>query len=143
MALLASLKLVTAQRNSMLSPQMRRREKLLRQLNEQIALAQAENDGTPFSVMTKRKVTNAETGVRETVNVPKRVKAWWWQAENGKIALAVRYGSKVLPLSKNANAIEVAEKKDLVDALAMVKKAVDAGELDVAIETASAGRAKQ
>lgn len=142
MAHLTSLKLVNASRNTQLSPQLSRREKLLRQIDEQIVLAQSEIDDKPFAATVKRKVTNAE-GVRETVVVPKRVKAWWWVTEGGKYALAVRYGTKVLSLAKNANAIEVAEKKGLVVALAMVKKAVEAGELDAAIEAAAASRVKR
>ena len=78
-----------------------------------------------------------EDGVRRTVEEPKRVRAWWWNAENGKIALNVRYGAKVVELAKGKSTIEVAAPADLIPTLELIKKAVEAGELDKEIESAS------
>jgi len=61
-----------------------------------------------------------------------------WAGDNGKIALTVRYGAKVLELVKNKNAIEVASASELVKTLELVKTATAAGELDDAIAAASA-----
>ena len=69
---------------------------------------------------------------------PKRVKSWSWTAENGKICVAVCYGSKVLKLAKNKTAVEVGSKKELVAVLTTLRKAVDAGELDAQIEAVGA-----
>jgi hypothetical protein len=71
------------------------------------------------------------------VEVPKKVRAWWWNAENGKIALNVRYGARVVEISKGKTAVEVATPNDLIPTLELIKKAVDAGELDIQLESAS------
>jgi hypothetical protein len=50
----------------------------------------------------------------------------------------VRYGARVLTLNaKGMTAIEVADLDELVAVLGKLKAAVDAGELDTAIEAAS------
>ena len=67
----------------------------------------------------------------------KRVKEWFWTTSSGKINLAVRYGSKVLELSKGKNAIELSTGEELFATLSLLKDAVIAGELDDAITNAS------
>jgi len=137
MALLNTLKLVSAKRPTELSPQQQRREKLLKQLTEQIEWARSVYDGATFECKSKRKVRNAETGEHVTVETQKKVKAWWWEA-NGKIQLAIRYGNKVLPLGKTTNAVELDSTAEIVPTLTTIKQAVEAGELDNAIETVTA-----
>jgi hypothetical protein len=58
-------------------------------------------------------------------------------SESGKVCVSIRYGSKVLELSKGKTSIEIAGAQDLVPALETVKVAVLAGELDSQIEAAS------
>ncbi len=72
------------------------------------------------------------------VEAIKRVKAWWFTAENGKVCLQVRYGTKVLELAKGKNSIEVGASAELVSVLETVKKCVESGELDAQIDAASA-----
>jgi nucleoside-diphosphate-sugar epimerase len=48
------------------------------------------------------------------VETPKRVKPWWFVTDAGKLALSVRYGTKVLELAKGKVAVEVGSEKDLV-----------------------------
>ena len=136
MATLASLKLVVAKKTTQLPPIMHRRNKLSAKVFEQILLARAQNDGTVFTPTRTKTVTNAE-GNRVQITQPKRVKAWWFVAENGKCCIAIRYGSKVLELAKGKTAIEVASGAALIDALDAVNAAVLAGELDAQIEAAS------
>jgi hypothetical protein len=50
---------------------------------------------------------------------------------------SIRYGARVVEISKGKTAIEVASGNDLINALSVVRKAVDAGELDTQIETTS------
>jgi hypothetical protein len=50
--------------------------------------------------MTKSQV---ETAVRQ----------WWWPQDNGKLALSIRYGSKVIALTPKANAVECANLDEL------------------------------
>ena len=59
-------------------------------------------------------------------------------AENGRICLQVRYGTRVLELAKGENSIEVGSDTDLLAVLETVKKYVENGELDTQIEAASA-----
>lgn len=65
------------------------------------------------------------------------MKAWWFVADNGKLVLSVRYGTKVLELAKGKWAVEVGSEKDLVPTLELLKGAVLAGELDTQIEAAA------
>jgi len=58
-------------------------------------------------------------------------------ADNGKLALSVRYGTSILELAKNKYAIEVGTERDLVAVLETVRTATLNGELDNAMATAS------
>ena len=80
---------------------------------------------------------DTETGIRRQVETNKRVKPWWFTADNGKLAVSVRYSSKLLELAKGKWAVEVGAEKELVPVLEVLKTAVLDGELDAAIETAS------
>ncbi len=71
------------------------------------------------------------------MEIQKKVRPWWFPTETGKIALSIRYGARVVEISKGKSAIEVASGDDLINALSVVRKAIDAGELDAQIETAS------
>ena len=57
--------------------------------------------------------------------------------EQGRLCVSIRYGTQVIELSKGKYSIEVADEPALISALETVKQAVDAGELDAQIETAS------
>jgi len=104
---------------------------------EQAELARAQQAGTTFAPVKLRTVTDRTTGQRTQVETCKRVKAWWFVADNGKLALSVRYGTKVLELAKGKWAVEVASVKDLVGVLDLIKTAVLAGELDAQIDNAA------
>lgn len=95
-------------------------------------------DGKPFVVMKYRSVKDSETGLRKQVEVPKRIKPWWFQSETGKVCVAVKYGSWTIELAKGKPSVEVSSGEELVKALTAIKAAVEAGELDAQIETASA-----
>ena len=114
-----------------------RRNKLATKLWEQINLAQSQLDGKPFVVMKYRSIKDNETGLRKQVEVPKRIKPWWFQSETGKVCVAVKYGSWTIELAKGKPSVEVASGEELVKALESIKTAVEAGELDAQIETAS------
>jgi len=136
MVTLASLKLVTAKKPTQQSPVVHRRSKLSIKLLEQIQLAHAQNTGTTYAPTRTKYVTN-DDGVRVQVTVPKRIKPWWFVAENGKCCVAIRYGAKVIELAKGKSAIEVANPEALIEALEVVNAAVLAGDLDAQIETVS------
>jgi hypothetical protein len=82
-------------------------------------------------------VRDSETGLRKQIETSKRVKAWWFTADNGKLAVSVRYGTRLIELGKGKFAVEVGSDKDLLPVLEVLKAAVLAGELDTQIEAAS------
>jgi hypothetical protein len=65
------------------------------------------------------------------------LKSWVYVGDNGKLAIAVRYGAKVLELAKGKYAVEVSNKEDIVPTLQIIKTAVESGELDSAIDYAA------
>lgn len=136
MATLATLKLITAKRTNAIAPAIQRRTKMARKLAEQIELAKCLADGRTYAVTKTKSVKNAD-GNRVHVEVAKTVRQWWWTQENGKLALSVRYGSRVIAFNTKSNAVECANYAELVNALTVIKTAVDAGELDEQIERAS------
>ena len=136
MASLQQLKLISAKRQQSVDPTQFRRFKLAGRLEDQIALAQAMLERRTYTKERVRSVRDA-SGMRSSVQVHTRVKPWWWVMENGKLALSIRYGSRVIALSPKSNAIECASLNDVVQALATVKAVVEAGELDAAITAVS------
>ena len=137
MATLATLKLSGAVKPTHVPAVQLRRNKLAKRLWEQIELARAQQAGTTFAPTRLRSVRDTETGIRRQVETNKRVKPWWFTADNGKLAVSVRYGTRVLELAKGKWAVEVAAEKELVPVLEVLKTAVLDGELDAAMETAS------
>jgi hypothetical protein len=115
-----------------------RRHKLAKKLWEQIQMAKSQIDGTPFVETKFKTVKDKETGLRKQVEVPKRLKPWWFQSEQGKVCVSIKYGSWTIELAKGKPSVEVANGADLVKTLETIKGAVEAGELDAQIETASA-----
>jgi hypothetical protein len=136
MSTLAVLKLSTTKKSQSVTPAVQRRNKLNKKIAEQIQLARAHLAGTSYT-STRLRTIRDDDGIRRMVEVPKKVRAWWWNAENGKIALNVRYGARVVEITKGKTAVEVATPNDLIPTLELIKKAVDAGELDIQLETAS------
>jgi hypothetical protein len=136
---LASLKFTTAKKPTQVSPVQNRRNKLVGRLAEQIELAKAFTDGRTYAATKLVVVTDEETGEQRSVQAPKRVKTWFWNTADNKLALTIKYGNKVLDISgKGKTAIEVASASQLVATLELVKTAAADGELDDAIAAASA-----
>jgi hypothetical protein len=138
MSVFNGLKLVAAKRPQTASPIVQRRNKLSAQLWEQIELARASAEGKTFAPVRLRSFKDKLTGERKTVEAAKRVKQWWFTAENGRVCLQVRYGTRVLELARGKNSIEVGSGTELLAVLETVKKSVELGELDTQIEAASA-----
>jgi hypothetical protein len=131
------LKLVAAKRPQAATPIVQRRNKLSNQLWEQIELARAAAEGRTYAPIKLRNVVNKVTGERTRIEAAKRVKQWWFVAENGKLVLNIRYGVRVLELAKGKSAIEMVTAADLVPTLELIKRAVEAGELDAQIDAAA------
>ena len=142
MSVIAKLKLISAKKERFLSPIVARRQKLADKLEEQLALCQAQKNGTIYAPKRIRTVTN-EAGERVRVETIKRVKEWFWTTSSGKINLAIKYGAKTLTLNKKtkANCIELNNGEELITTLKALKTDVLNGALDEAItEVSSATR---
>ena len=138
MSVLSNLKLVAVKKPRNMPAIVVRRNKLSSRLWEQIQLAKSQLEGTPFVVTKFRSVKDRETGILKQVEVPKRIKPWWFQSDEGKVCFSVRYGSWTIDLAKGKPSVEVESGEELVKALTTIKIAVEAGELDSQIEIASA-----
>ena len=137
MSALETLKLTTAKKPTHIPAVVFRRNKLSSKLWEQIQLAKSQIEGTPFVVTKFKSIKDKETGLRRQVEIPKRIREWWFRNDAGKVCVSVRYGTKVIELAKGKHSVEVDSAQNLVKALELVKQAVEAGELDAQIESAS------
>ena len=131
---LSALKLVQAKREKGTSPQHARRQKLSTKLGEQIQLAKAQQSGTDFSPVRVRTVKDEVTGQNRKVEVPKKLKPWWWTDDKGKLCITVRYGARTLEIVEGKNAIETDSIADVITSLQVIRTAVDSGELDKRID---------
>lgn len=137
MSALSSLKLVAAKRPQQMPQIQVRRNKLVGKIHHQIKLAEALSAGTTYAPTRLRSIRDRHTGEVKTLEMPMRVRQWWFVTDSGSVALTIKYGSKVLEISKGKNAIEVIDGAQLLKALNHVKDAVIAGELDTQIESAA------
>ncbi len=135
MSALANLKLIAAKRPVQMSPAVQRRNKVAKRIFEQIQLATAAQDGKSYAPTKQRTVTDAETGEKKTVAVPKRIKSWAFTTDAGKLCVQLRYGAKIVEIAKGKTAVELASASDLVSTLETLKTAVEAGELDAQLES--------
>ncbi len=137
MTIIASLKVTNADRPRQLPVIVQRRNKLINALHDQLELARAEAEGREYLKTRRRHVKNPVTGEYAEAVVSRRPRAWFWTADDGKLYLCLRYGTRVLELAKGKSAIEVASSEALIEALETVNSAVLAGELDAQLEGAS------
>ena len=134
---LSALKFVASKPQQGNSPKHARRLKLSNKLHEQIQMAKAVQSGTEFVPVKIRSVKDETTGETRKVEIPKRLKPWWWPSDNGKMCITVRYGARTLEVIEGKNAIETDSIAGVVTTLEVLRSAVDAGELDARIEAIS------
>lgn len=134
---LTALKFIVSKRKQGNSPAHARRQKLIAKLNEQIQMAKAIQSGSDYSPVKIRTVKDGATGEMRRVEVPKRIKPWWWQSEAGKMCITVRYGARTMEVVEGKNAIEAENIAAVITTLEVLRTAVDAGELDARIEAVS------
>lgn len=136
-AILNNLKFVAVKRPSHIPAVQVRRNKLSNKLYEQIKLATALRDGSTYAPTHLRSVRDRETGEIKRMELPKRIRQWWFTSESGKVCVQIKYGSKTLEVGgKGKNSVEVANGDELIKVLETIKSAVEAGELDVQLESA-------
>ena len=135
--LLSALKFVSAKRPTQIPAVQVRRNKLVAKLHEQIQLVSARKDGVHFAPMHLRSVRDRDTGEIKRIEMPKRIRPWFFISDNGKVCVQIKYGSKVIDVSgKNKPTIELANSDDLIKTLELIKTATLAGELDTMLESA-------
>ncbi len=128
-SILSKLTLAKKQEMDTLSKELQRRNKLLVRLAEQREMASCMLDGKDCVIYKDKWVTNNETGEREKVQLRKRLKQWYYTANN-KLYFEVRYGNKTLELAKGKAAIEVGDNSALLGVIDTVIAAANAGEFD-------------
>ena len=137
-SVLSSLKVINAVKQVANDSTQFRREKLCKKLDEQISLAKAVKDGNTFTVKRQRNIKDKESGLSTTVEVNKKVRQWWFvNRDTNKVALQLRYGTKVIEFAKGKNAIEVNSGEELITTLQKLRTATMSGELDESINQAS------
>ena len=135
---LSTLKFVNAKRLvSKTDPTLFRRQKMIKKLDEQILMAAALVEGRQPLITRTRRVLDRETNERQLVESTASVRQWWFVSETGKTAVQLRYGSRVITLAKNRNAMEGSGNSELLATLQTLKTAVAAGELDQEIAVAA------
>lgn len=136
-ASLAALKFVTHKRPTQIPAVQVRRNKLVNKLDEQIKLISARKDGKNFAPTHLRSVRDRDTGVLKRIELPKRIRPWFFTSDTGKICLQIKYGSRVIDVSgKNKPTIELASTDELIRTLELVRVATLTGELDAMLESA-------
>ena len=129
MNFLTSLKVAAATRTANVDAIGTKRSKFAAQVQQQIAMLEAEKAGTQYTVTKQVQVTDASTGATVYKDVAKRLKEWHF-TQNGKLYRQFYYGNKVIALGKKGNAVECANKDELLRTLGNALAAIDAGEFD-------------
>lgn len=139
MSILKTLKLATAMPANASASENGFRGKMLRYLDEQKALAEAEISGTQFTA-TRRVTRTNEAGDKIRVEAPRHVRKGWFVDTGGKMFFQLRYGNRPIELAKGMNAVEVEGLADVPNMIGSIIAAVHAGELDPQLKKAIAER---
>ena len=129
MSILKTLKLAAATPANPGASEFSFRDKLLRYLIEQKALAEAEIEGKQFTATRKVTRTN-DAGEKVRVDVPRHVRKGWFTDAGGTMFFQLRYGGRPIELAKDMNAIEVEGLADVPVIIGSIIDAIRAGELD-------------
>ena len=129
MSNMKSLSLIVAPTASSLSPKLRRRQNLIERLEEQLQLAKDPN----FTISVRRWIKDTE-GVKQLIEVKKRIKPWWRKDPNGSLYMILKSGLKRLVLDKGMTAISVGTPDKLEGVIMTLIAAAKAGELDGVLE---------
>jgi hypothetical protein len=139
MSVLKKLKLSNTAPVHIADPKQNARTKLLRYLQEQKALAQAELEGRAYSA-TKIVFHTGENGQRVRAEAPRHVRRGWFRDPAGVLFFQARYGNKPVDLGKGMTAVEVGNLEALPNVIDALADATNAGELDNALTAAATER---
>jgi hypothetical protein len=114
---ISNTKVRAQQRNlKVFSPLLSVETNLVKRFGSKFSLPKHKQQEDSFTTTRFHTIKEAD-GTRRSVELPKRVRAWWWITENGKLALNVRYGARAIEISKGKTAVEIANANDLVPTL--------------------------
>jgi len=133
MSVLKTLTYTMAPKSSVASPEQYRRDKLVANLREQLAIVQARLAGKSHVVLRKRWQL-ASDGSRVPVDAEKRLKQWWTETDGG-VLLMVKWANKPIEFEKGKSAIAVANMEKLPETLQQLILAAANGEFDNLIAT--------
>lgn len=125
MSFIQSVTLIKQDSASRMSPLERTKLKLVARAKEQIELA----ENAAYAPIHKKRIKR-EDGTIAVVEVPKRLKRWWYNKSDGSVELTVRVGAKKLELAKGKDAIALKSTDEVVPTLNALIEAVQSGELD-------------
>lgn len=129
MAYLDGLKVVTAVKNTQLSPTLVRQARVIEKLYIQMECAKAKAEGRDHFVTNIRSV-KSESGEKGKTEHAQKIRPWWYRNAEGNLVFEVRYANKRIELAKGKTGIEVANLSTLIPAIELLIKAVENGELD-------------
>ena len=138
MTIIAKLNITNVNRPRQQPVVVQRRNKLIAALHDQLELAKADAEGREYLKTRRRHVKNPVTGEYAEAQISRRPRAWYWTADDGKVYINLRYGTKIIEIAKGKSAIEVGERRQLVAVIEALKQAVAAGEVDAQLTAAGA-----
>ena len=121
----AKLNFVSLPKNFRNDPVMKRREKMLSQLEQQRNLAL-----DPSYTIVQQRWVRDENGVKQPIERHKQIKRWWLRNGMGDCLLIIRYGSRVLELQKGKAAIDTGGEANLVAVIEEIMRMTKEVELD-------------
>lgn len=130
--LLSTLKVIDRPKIEAKPPILGKRMKLIDRLEEQLAMAKAMLDKTPFEAFREKSVKDPETGERKTIRKRRSVRPWYYDS-NEHYYIEIKVGLKAIELEKGKTAIDVGPKEQLPDVINTIIQAVEKGELDTHI----------
>jgi hypothetical protein len=130
MTLLSKLTLSEISPRDRINPVLRKRLKLVEQLDIQITAAECVVNDEEYLHSVRQWVRVEGSEEKKLIIKPVRFRYWWWTANNGKVMLALRQGNRVMELGEGKQSIEVGEIDKLPEVLKTLREAVIAGELD-------------
>lgn len=132
MAHLKRMRTLKAREYSPLKKTLLRRNKLITNLQEQLHEAEEFVAGR-IRISYRTVWASTPDGTRVKIEKPRRVRRWFWVDKQGAFITAW-YSSKQLIFNDGATTIYVINKKRIPGAIRQLIRAVEAGELDQALE---------
>ena len=132
----------TAKQAPKLDKSAQRRMKLLANLSEQRKLAEAMLKGEDY-VVTKSVWTKDADGKDVKVEKEKRLKKWFYNNGDKAWFIELRFANKAMELSEGKTAIAIQSKDQLLETIDKAVKAVEAKEVDTAIEMVLAAKERR